>query len=375
MNLALDEVVKELQTGWQAFAVDQLSPLSERIDHTGEIPEEILTIARERRLLAPFLPQSLGGQGCGLLEAALLMEELGRFSPAFAVLAAQQIVLGIRATLRCSNVPDPDDLARKAADFSVLFSFAATETASGSDLSALSTRCRRQGEQFVLHGGKAQVNWANRRGYLFLLARPEEDEGTGSSLFLVPTAKFHPGTVHPTLGMCGLEAAPIEIDTVEVSPEHLAGVYGYGFDQYDLLMNEMRIAVAAIATGIGEQAYKEAAQHAKTRKQFGQPVGSFQSLQWRFADMATLVEASRLHVWQAVEKAQEKHSCFTQAAMAKIFATEGAFTVANFAVQVLAGKAYIKPNRVEQLFRDSRFLLIGWGTSEILRNKIAEQLG
>ncbi|HNW35393.1 MAG TPA: acyl-CoA dehydrogenase, partial [Candidatus Ozemobacteraceae bacterium] len=188
------------------------------------------------------------------------------------------------------------------------------------------------------------------------------------------TPGVHIGNPHQTMGMNGLEAAPVSFEKVQTGEDALVGVYGYGLDLYDQLMSELRIAVAAIATGLGQQVYDDAAQHAKTRKQFGKPVGSFQSLQWRFADAALRVEAARLHVWRAIELSSAKATCFTQAAMAKVYCTEAAFSVADFAVQAMGSQGYVKPSRVERLFRDSRFLKISHGTSEILRNRIGEKL-
>jgi len=182
------------------------------------------------------------------------------------------------------------------------------------------------------------------------------------------------GTTMPTMGMAGLEAANVELAAVRLEKQHLLGAEGYGLDVYEKVMGEMRIALAAIGTGMAQAALAAAVSHAKGRKQSGQAVGSFQALQWRFADMATAVDAARLHTWHAASKAIAKKPFVLESAMAKISATETAHLVADFSVQVLGGEGYVRGSTPERLFRDSRFLKICTGTSEVLRNLIARQL-
>ncbi|RCK81752.1 MAG: Butyryl-CoA dehydrogenase [Candidatus Ozemobacter sibiricus] len=377
MHLELSDQELSWQTEWRNFATEVLAPASEEMDRTARLPDHLLASLRDRRILQPFLPVELGGQGLELFHLTLLVEELGRQSPVVAWLAAQQVVIGIRTNLACFNVPDHRDLARQAANLEAICSLAATEPEAGCDLGALTTTSRRRDDgQYEVSGGKAYVNWAGRARWLVTLTKAEGEGGQGSTMLLIrlPSPQVKIGEVHATLGMNGLEAAPVVFERQVVPASHVAGVAGFGHDLYDRMVNELRICVAAIATGLGQQVFDDAAHHAKSRKQFGRPIGSFQSLQWRFSDAALKVDAARLHVWQAVELAGAKGSCFQQAAMAKIFATEAAFWVADFGMQAMGSKAYVRPSRVERLFRDARFLKIALGTSEILRNKIAERL-
>ncbi len=376
MNFEFEEKDVQRQAAWRTTADEALSPCADGIDATGRI-DGLTEAFSKRDLLKPFLSEKLGGENLGMFQFSLLLEELGRHSPPAALLAAQQLVLGIRLNQRAFNFAKKDELAASAASFAAIFSIAATEREAGSDLQSMTTICKKLPDgRFEVSGGKAYVNWAGRASHILLLAKTEDQEGTGTSLFAVPreSAGVQVGNFHHTMGMNGLEAAPVSFEKVQVPADALIGVYGYGLDLYDQIMSELRICVAAIATGLGQQAYDDAAQHAKSRKQFGKPVGSFQSLQWRFADAALRIDASRLHVWRAVEQSAVKGSFFTQAAMAKVYCTEAAFSVADFAVQAMGSTGYVKPSRVERLFRDSRFLKIGHGTSEILRNRIGEKL-
>lgn len=377
VNLELEARDQELLNTWKTLAKEKIAPLAAKVDEGGALFDELLQSLRETGLLTPFLPADLGGEGRGLMSLALLLEEIAKTTPVVAILAAQQVIIGIRALLKVSNHPERKDWARQAAGFQAFFPMAATETGAGSDLRKIETVCREKGpESWTIQGGKAYVNWAGRAKVILTMARVDGRDPVAASMFFVPAGAkgLAIGDSHATMGMAGLEAAPVQFNEVAVAGENLAGVYAFGYDLYDQVMNEMRIAIAAIATGISQGAFDEAAGYAKTRKQFGKPVGSFQSLQWRFSDMAIKIENSRLQVWNAVEVAGEKGSAFKTAAMAKIVATEGACAVTDFAVQAMGSQGYIRGSLSERLFRDARFLKIGFGTSETLRNLVATQL-
>lgn len=378
MNLELTEEEARQQAAWRDIAHKELPAFVSGISDTGELSPELLDLLRNKELLKPFLPTSLGGRQLGLFDLTLMVEELGRTIPALGMFLAQQVILGIWTNLQTFNLPDREDLACRVADLKAVVALAATENSSGSDLTNLESCCRQSEDGSVtLSGGKSLVNWAQRAEYVVTLARSERPDGvSGCTLILLPAhhSSVHIGTVRATLGMAGLEASPVTFSEVHLPAHQVIGVHGFGYDPYDALLNHLRISASATATGLAQQAFDDAAQYAKARKQFGKPVGSFQSLQWRFADAATSIDASRLHVWQAVERAGIKGSCFEQAAMAKVFAAETACTIADFAVQVFGGQGYLRECKIEQLFRDARFFKIGWGTTEILRNRISEYL-
>jgi alkylation response protein AidB-like acyl-CoA dehydrogenase len=395
VNLQLEPQELAIQEQWRTFAREKLAPLAEQLDLTGELPAQLPEILRSGNLLKPFLPVELGGEGQGLFPLVLGLEEVARVAPVVGILCAQQAILGIRAMNAFANHPDKQARLREAAGFEKIYALAATEIAAGSDLSAMETALSGSPESgYTVKGGKAYVNWAARAGYLVLLASTPvpvsaetaaspaastaaspaggtEKSGKTMICLSLPHPGVKVGAVHKTMGLGGIEASPLEIDASGVMDRDLLGVRDFGQDVYDRIMNEMRIAMAAVGVGISQAAYDVAAGHAKARKQFGKAIGSFQSLQWRFADAAVRIEAARLHAWRAVEVAGSKLLSAKQAAMAKIFATESAFWVTDFAVQVMGSKGFLLGNPVERLFRDSRFLRLGHGTSEVLRNLIA----
>ncbi|MFZ2958100.1 MAG: acyl-CoA dehydrogenase family protein [Candidatus Ozemobacteraceae bacterium] len=377
MNLELEPRDQELLETWRTLAKNIIGPLALKVDQNAALFDEMIEVLQNAEILKPFLPSDLGGEDRGLMSLALLLEEVGKTSPVIGILMAQQVIIGIRALLRVSNHPSRREWACDAASFKALFSIAANEASAGSDLHRIGTVCREiPGKGFVINGGKSYVNQAGRARAILTMARLDGQEPPATSLFFIAqgTPGMKIGTTHSTMGMAGLEAAPVEFHDVEVGPEALAGVHGFGYDLYNQIMHEMRIAVGAIAVGIGQGAFDEAAQYTKTKKQFGKSLNSFQSLQWRFSDAAVRLEGSRLQVWRAIEQAAEKNPIFTFAAMAKIVATESACAVTDFAVQAMGSQGYLRGSLSERLFRDARFLKIGFGTSETMRNLVATRL-
>ncbi|HNV71596.1 MAG TPA: acyl-CoA dehydrogenase family protein, partial [Candidatus Ozemobacteraceae bacterium] len=237
---------QELQKQWQKIATDVVAPVAATIDATGEIPESLLRHLDELKLLTPFLPTELGGEDRGLQSLSILLEEIARHSPVTALLCAQQVVVGIRANLRCFNLGDRSEWGKKASQFKAIFTLAASENEAGSDLTSIQTTCRRTADgEFVLNGEKAYVNWAARAAWIIALARTQEQEGRGFSLFAVPGSAvgLEFDASHPTMGLQGIAAAPIRFRDVKLTAERVAGVYGFGFDPYDQMLNEMRICV------------------------------------------------------------------------------------------------------------------------------------
>lgn|GEM_PF-2859510 len=377
MNFEYSSEELHFQENWRKLASELVAPFTEEMDSSGKFSNDLLCGFQKNKLLLPFLLDQAGKPDNLLLPLTIALEEIARFSTVAAFIIAQQTILGVWATGRFANMPEKNEIVRKAADFEMIFSLAATEDEAGCDLAGISTTCRRtDGGKIEISGAKAYANWAKRATYICVFAKTRENEGTKTSLCLVPGNC--PGlTIEPiqsTMGLGGLEASSIKMDKVLIPAENVIGVYGFGSEAFEQISSELRVAYSAAATGLAQQAFDDAVAHAKSRKQFGKPVGSFQSLQWRFADAAMRIDASRLHVWRAVAAVSQKGVFPSAAAMAKIISSESAFAVADFAVQVLGGKAFVKPNRVERLFRDSRFLKICYGTSEILRNIIGDQL-
>lgn len=375
MNLQIEEHELKLQSDWKDFSL-ALEPFAEEMDKTGEFSSGLLEKLQACNFLVPFLPKHLGGDELGLFHLALGLEEISKVIPVVGILIAQQVIMGIRC-LSKHSAGKKDEIIKELASFRKIISLAATEFTSGSDLdSVVTTISQDDPASFSVTGGKAYVNWAKRAGLLLLFTRNKNEDNPGKTLVCLelPNDGAKVGVTHETMGLRGIEAAPVDVDVTGLAPTDILGVFNYGQDVFDSMMNEMRTAMSAIGVGLAQGAFTAAATHAKARKQSGKPIGSFQSLQWRFADAATKIEAARLHSWRSAEVSESGNLSAKQAAIAKIFSTEAAFWVADFAVQVLGSKGFVRGSSVERFFRDSRFLKIGHGSSEVLRNLVAAQM-
>jgi len=377
VNLQLEESELNFQKNCKEFSEKELPPFCEEIENTGKFPDSLFEKVRSAQLLKPFLPKELGGENLGLFHLTLMVEEIARNIPALAMFIGQQVILGIRTPAKFLEKPDTRDLMKRAACFDDVFSLAVTEDAAGCDLSQISTTIEKTPEgKFCLRGKKAYVNWINRARWVFVLAKVVGGGPNETSVVMLDCSSkgIKSGKIHSTMGFAGIEAAPLEIDEPALTPDSVVGVHGFGSEVFDRVMNEMRIILASIGVGIAQRALDDAIEHGKNRKQFGKPIGSFQSLNWRFSDAAVKVDAARLHVWRALEMNQNKLVSAKQSAIAKVFSAEAANWVADFAVQTLGSKGFIKGSRAERNFRDARFLKICHGSSEILRNLVAAQL-
>ncbi|MBF0547184.1 MAG: acyl-CoA/acyl-ACP dehydrogenase [Candidatus Riflebacteria bacterium] len=376
MNLEFEERDTELLEFWQKIVKNEIQSLAIEIDKVGVISESVLSILRKAELLKPFLPKELGGEGKGLFSLTLMLEEFGKVSPSLAFFIENQVILGIRATHKHSNHPEKDKMVIEASEFKFIVALAATEVSAGADLSLIESKSTLENEKVKISGEKSFVNWASKSDGILTLTKNTEGEINNVSLTFVPINSPGVQIFQPisTMGMRGLEPSPVCLTDTTIGKEWLFGVYGYGMDIFNRIMKELRIGTAAISVGIAQGAFNESSQFAKTRKQFGKPVGSFQSLQWRFSDAAMKIDASRLHVWRAAQEASEKTFFGTNSALAKLYATESACWVTDFSAHVMGSKGYVQGGLSERLLRDARFLRICHGSSEILKNLIAESL-
>ncbi|MBI3039410.1 acyl-CoA/acyl-ACP dehydrogenase, partial [bacterium] len=253
MNLEMGPEDVQFQKEFALFSDQILEPIASQIDNSGVFQSRFFDIAKERKLLTPFLPIELGGQGKGLQTLTILLEELGRNSPVASLLVAQQVIFGIRTILSDSNLPEREELAKKAANFDLILTLAATEFEAGCDLSAITTVCRQKTEScFSISGKKAYVNWASRSGFLFTFTETEStDSASGTSLFAIPNPSkgLSVGTPYKTMGFSGLETSPVDFDDCRVEAFQVIGVHGFGDHIFEKITNELRIAMAAIATG------------------------------------------------------------------------------------------------------------------------------
>ena len=376
MDFDLTEEQRAIQDLARQFATTELAPHAGRWDEEEFFPVETLRKAAELGFAAIYTRAEHGGSGLGRLEAALIFEELaaGCVSTA-AFLSIHNMVTWV--VDRFGNDAQRRHYLPRLVRMEWLASYCLTEPGSGSDAAALKTRAERMSGGYRLTGSKAFISGAGVSDLYLVMARTGEEGPRGISALLVE--KDQPGLTfgkpERKLGWRSQPTAMVQFDGVEVPPEARLGAEGDGFPIAMQGLDGGRINIGACSLGGARASLEAARAFMLQRKAFGQPIAEFQALQFRFADMATELEAARLMVHRAALALERGTSQATLlAAMAKRFATDIGFQVVNDALQLHGGYGYLRDFPIERFLRDLRVHQILEGTNEIMRLIIARRL-
>ncbi|MFN7935132.1 MAG: acyl-CoA dehydrogenase [Bryobacteraceae bacterium] len=372
----LGEEDRLFQASVRQFAREQIAPQVRAMDEQGVFRKDILRQMFALGLMGIEIPEEYGGQGGTFFQAVLAVEELAVVDPSAAVIIDVQNTLVNNAMLRWGSVEQKKKyLPRLATE--LLASYALSEAGSGSDAFALTTKAEEQGDHFVLNGRKLWITNAAEAGLFLLFANVKPEAGyKGITCFLVEREfeGFVVGKKEDKLGIRASSTCELILDNCRVPRENVLGEVGKGYKIAIETLNEGRIAIGGQMTGLAHGALQHALAYARDRKQFGKPIADFQGVQFELAEMATLVEASRLLVYNAARLKERGLPFLTEAAMAKYFASQTAETVASKAVEVFGGVGFTKDYPVEKLYRDAKIGRIYEGTSNMQRVTIAKQL-
>jgi alkylation response protein AidB-like acyl-CoA dehydrogenase len=370
---ALFELAAEL-------AAKELRPVAAAAERDGSFPREPFRILGRAGLLGLPYPESLGGGGQPYATYLQVVEELAG--------AWLTVGLGVSVhTLACyplAAAGTAEQQRRWLPDLlggDLLGGYCLSEPASGSDAAALRTRAERQGEEYVVNGTKAWISHAGQADFYTLFARTSGDhEGPGRSrgisCFHVPADTPGVAAAAPEhkMGMRASVTAQMIFEDARVPACQLVGDQGKGFGLALAALDAGRLGIAACATGLAQAALEAAVRYAGERRQFGRPIGEFQGLSFLLADMATAVEASRALYLSAARRKDAGLEYRTQAAMAKLFASDAAMRVTTDAVQVLGGYGYVEDFPAERYLREAKALQIVEGTNQIQRMVIGRAL-
>jgi alkylation response protein AidB-like acyl-CoA dehydrogenase len=320
------------------------------------------------------IDEQYGGAGGSFLDAALFLEEIARGQIPIGAYGVTLICVG--ALNRFGSEEQKRELLGSVAKGGTL-AIAMSEPEAGSDVAALKTRARREDGEWVLDGSKMWCSFAHKASHTLIVCRTGEgsERHEGMSMIWVPhDAEGFTITPIPTLG--GEETNELHLDGVRVPEDALLGTEGNGWIQLMAGLNNERVILAALALGLGQRAFDDALAYAKERKQFGRPIGSFQAIQHRFADLATdLIQARLLVRWVAQLTDEDPGRMLPQeASMAKLAATELAKRCALEGMQIMGGYGYATEYPMERHLRSAVVTTIYGGTSEIQRNIIAKTL-
>ncbi len=355
----------------------ELAPLAARIDRDDWFPREIFRRLGEIGALGVLAPEKHGGSGGDYVTAALIMEELARVSGSVALSYGAHAVLAIGAIVRDCSEEQQARVLPGLCSGDVMGAWAVTEPGAGSDALGLRTRAVRDADAYVLDGAKTFITNGSVAGTLVIYARTDPERGGhGLSVFLLD-GQARGLSVSRTLdkmGMRGSPTAELRLEGVRVPASDRIGQENAGLAMMMRGLDVERATLAAISVGLGQAALEHAVAYARSRTQFGQPIGSFQMVQKHLADMFAELSAARLLVYHAAEQAASGAQCTQLASAAKLFSSEVATRAALAAVQVLGGYGYTRDYPVERIARDAKLMEIGAGTSEIQRLIIARRL-
>ena len=379
MNFELNEEQREFQHIVHDFVAKELKPVARETDETGQFNWTAVKKMGPIGLLGLEVPEQYGGAQVDAISAAIAIEELGWgcASTALAVSAHNGLALG--PIVKYGNdVQKEQWLPPLATGEGKLACLSLTEPGAGSDLQGgVRTTAVKEGDSWIIDGAKMWMTNASISDLMVVLCRTDSAGGSHSlSHILVPSST--PGvTIGPAEKKMGLKGSPthaVTFEEVRVPLENLLGTEGRGLQQTLATLDSGRVGIGALAVGIGQAAYEAAINYAHERETFGKPIAHHQAVQWLLADAATELQAARLMVyWAASLKAAGKRYT-KEAAMAKLFATEVSERVCRNAIQIHGGYGYSSEFEVERMYRDTRLMTIGEGTSEIQRLVIARNV-
>jgi alkylation response protein AidB-like acyl-CoA dehydrogenase len=377
MILDLTDDQQAFKQSVEQFARDVVAPRAALIDDSNEYPLDVIGAAAPHGLLGVTIPKVWGGAGRDYVSYALAMEAVGRASATVAAALSVTNSLVAELVAYAGRAPQKERWLRKLATGAAIGAFALSEADAGTDAANQKTKAVRTGAGYRITGQKVWVANADAASVVIVFACTREGlRGLGVTAFLVPMDT--PGLTRrarsDSLGVRGLGCQDLDLD-IEVHDDQVLGAVDQGYRLAMWALQGGRIAIAAQALGIGEAALDEALAYAKTREAFGQPIASYQAIQWMLADMATELDAARmLTLRAAAEKDRQGPKLVAEASMAKLAASEAAHKAADKAMQVLASAGYRRGSTVERLFRDVRATEIYQGTSEAQRMIISASL-
>lgn len=352
-----------------------VAPAAAAIDREDTFPREIYLALAEQGLFGVALEEDAGGVGLDAVAACIVMEEIARGSGA--VGNAFAIPVEAALFLHHHGTPEQHALIPGILDGSVIPATAVTEPDCGSDVAALKTTARRDGDDYVIKGTKAWVTFGQIADVIMVFAKTDPEAGhKGISCILVETDR--PGVIRgkseELLGMHGLAECMVSFDEVRVPATNLIGPEHGAFRMAMENFNFSRLMMSSMALGMTQAAMEDAIAYAHDRKQFGKPIYDFQAIQFMVADMAKDIAAARLLIHHAARLYDAGHPIALEAAQAKLFTTDMAQGHISNALQIHGGNGYSREFRVERLFRDVRLSQIYEGTNQIQRMIIARQI-
>jgi alkylation response protein AidB-like acyl-CoA dehydrogenase len=375
----LSDEQKEIRELVRTITRERIAPRAAEIDESHEFPWDVVELFREHEVFALLFDEEYGGTGTGTLLALVAVEEISKVCATSGLILAVQ-ELGSLGLKLAGNDEQKQRFLPKLASGEWLCAYALTEAGSGSDSAAMRTTARREGDEYVLNGGKRFITNAGVAQLYTVFAKTDPQAGhAGISAFVVEADApgFQVARLEPKMGISGSTTGELVFDDCRVPADNLLGEEGDGFKIAMRILDRSRPGVAAQGLGIAQGATDYALEYAKSRETFGKPIAEHQLIQAKLADMETACEAARGLLYrfgQMVDAGVDGPELTKASAQAKLFCTDTAMWVTTEAVQILGGYGYIKEYPAERFMRDAKITQIYEGTNEIQRLVIAREM-
>ncbi|MDZ4691736.1 MAG: acyl-CoA dehydrogenase family protein [Terricaulis sp.] len=372
------ETLNELLAAVRRFVNERLIPLEAKVSEEDAIPEDALAEMRALGLFGLSIPEEYGGLGLSMEDECRTMFEFCRCSPAFRSAFGTNVGIGSQGLAMFGSEAQKQKWLPGIASGDLVTSFALTEPEAGSDSGAVRTKAELAGDHYVINGTKRYITNANRASLFTVMARtnPDVKGGAGVSAFVVPSdlAGVSVGKPEKKMGQQGAHICDVNFDNVRVPIENRLGEEGQGFRIAMQVLDRGRLHISSVCVGVAERLIEESVRYAAERKQFGQPIASFQMIQAQLADCRAEANAGRAMVLDAARKRDAGEDVTMDAAAAKLFCSEMVGRVADRAVQIFGGSGYVADHGIERFYRDVRIFRLYEGTSEIQRIIIAREM-
>ncbi|RDZ45593.1 acyl-CoA dehydrogenase [Haloferax sp. Atlit-10N] len=379
MDYLLSDEQRAIREEVRRFAENEVAPVAGEYDEAETYPAEVVRKASEMGLTGAHFPVEYGGVGYSSLENALVTEELFAVDPGIG-LCITSAGFGAEAIISFGTDDQKERFLPPITEGESVMGAAISEPQAGSDVTSVRTRAEKDGDEWVINGTKMWITNGSVGDYFVVMCQTDpdaDDRYAGFSQLIVEADRdgFSADKITGKMGIRASDTAELVFDDVRVPEENLVGTEGMGFLQLMQFFDETRTAVAAQAVGIAKGACDRALDYAKEREQFGRPIGDFQAIQHKLAEMHTATEAARQLTYKSAWSVDNDEGQLTAlASMAKEFASNVATDVADEAVQIHGGAGFVNDHDVERLYRDAKITQIYEGTTEIQKNIIAREL-
>jgi acyl-CoA dehydrogenase len=378
MDLSLTAEQKQIKEMVAEFVDEEVVPVASEIDKKDEFPWDTVSELGDLGLMGMPFPEEYGGADLDYHAYPMALEEISRGSGGLGTIVAAHISLAGNMVYAFGNHEQKEEYLTPLALGEDIGAFALSEPQAGSDVPAMETTAERNGDGYYINGGKLWISNGSVADTVTVLAKTDANAGNkGISSFIVRPEEDDGFIVEGTedkLGDKGCPTAELRFDDCYVPEDRLLGEEGDGFVQALKTLNGGRITIAARSIGIAQAALDTALDYSQQREQFDQPISDFQAIQHKLADMDTKTRAARLLMHSAADKKMAGEKFVKEAAQAKLYASEVSREVANEGIQIHGGYGYTKDFPAERFYRDAKLNEIYEGTSEVLRNTIANDL-